>query len=555
MKFLCFCIVMTLFTGTFAGEICEAENTYTDGKIMCTDKDNTESLMLTDDIKQYPKKSDSDLSCYRNSRLIYKFREATEELDECIDVSDYFIKEEDIGKIYEMLVMSSPVSYYLTADDGSYTYYYDSYMSDEGCMVGNICPVYNLDIYDEYGSIDQNKVDAVMPELQENFEFINSELEKITDSVIPGSDTTEKLIEIHNYICSNYSYNYTEDGEGRKNTAYLMLRDKEGQCEAYASLFNYAAMALGLDTGFVISRYSDGSEYHMWNLIKNDVPVSDEGKWYHVDVTSDDTSGNGLGNISMKYFLLGDEEMRKTHDNIHIGDQVVSYGKLDVETDEYLDNAPWHDAVSQVEIADKQWYFMKSDGSGDVSLCSVPDADPAEDESEIYSFSDRWYADSSSGTYYTGVYTGLGELNGKLYFNGSNCVYAYNIKNGTVEKQTIDTDKQIFSCGIKNGCLYYGVNSGNADDLNIVEGGDIKLSDYNISGGVLEGNIMHFKVEAEDAEHELCFYVKDDEGMRCIEYDPSEGKEVDIYISSPQSYGVFLWDENMKPYTDPFISE
>lgn len=555
MKFLCFCIVVTLFTGTFAGEICEAENTYTDGKIMCTDKDNTESLMLTDDIKQYPKKSDSGLSCYCNSRLIYKFRDATEELDECIDVSDYCIKEEDIGKIYEMLVMSSPVSYYLTADDGSYTYYYDSYMSDEGCMVGNIYPVYNLDIYDEYGSIDQSKVDALMPEIQENFEFIESELKKITDSVVPGSDTIEKLVEIHNYICSNYSYNYTESGEGRKNTAFLMLRDKEGQCEAYASLFNYAAMELGLDTGLVISRYSNGSEYHMWNIIKTAIPGNDEEKWYHVDVTSDDTAGNGFGNISMKYFMLGDDEMRKTHDNIHIGDQIISYDQLDVETDEYLDDAPWRDAVSQVEIASKQWYFMKGDIRGNVSLCSVSGQDPAGDQRELYSFSDRWYINGHNGVYYIGVYTGLGELNGKLYFNGSDCIYSYDIKSEAIEKQAIDTDGQIFSCMIENGSLHYGINSGKRGDLDIVDGGSIKLSDYNISGGVLEGNIIQFKVEAEDTEHELYFYVKDDGSMRRIEYDPNGGNEVDIYINNPQSYGVFLWDENMKPYTEAFTGE
>lgn len=555
MRFLCLCIVVALFTGTFSGEICKAENTYANEKVMCTDKDNTESLMITDDIKQYPKESDVCVCDLCNLSLIYKFREATEQLNECIDISDYCITEDNIGKIYEMLVLSSPVSYYLTADDGSYTYYYDSYMSDEGCMVGNIYPVYNLDIYDEYGSIDQSKVDAVMPELQENFEFINSELEKITDSVIPGSDTIEKLVEIHNYICSNYSYNYTESGEGRKNTAFLMLRDKEGQCEAYASLFNYAAMELGLDTGLVISRYSNGSEYHMWNIIKTAIPGNDEEKWYHVDVTSDDTAGNGFGNISMKYFMLGDDEMRKTHDNIHIGDQIISYDQLDVETDEYLDDAPWRDAVSQVEIASKQWYFMKGDIRGNVSLCSVSGQDPAGDQRELYSFSDRWYINGHNGVYYIGVYTGLGELNGKLYFNGSDCIYSYDIKSEAIEKQAIDTDGQIFSCMIENGSLHYGINSGKRGDLDIVDGGSIKLSDYNISGGVLEGNIIQFKVEAEDTEHELYFYVKDDGSMRRIEYDPNGGNEVDIYINNPQSYGVFLWDENMKPYTEAFTGE
>lgn len=555
MRFLCLCIVVTLFTGTFAGEICKAENTYTNEKVMCTDKDNTESLMLTDDIKQYPKESDVCVSDCCNLRLIYKFREDTEKLNECIDVSDYCITEDDIGKIYEMLVMSSPRSYYLTADDGSYTYYYDSYMSDEGCMVGNIYPVYNLDIYDEYGSIDQSKVDAIMPEIQENFEFIDSELKKITDSIVPGSDMIEKLVEIHNYICSNYSYNYTEKGEGRKNTAYLMLRDKEGQCEAYASLFNYAAMELGFDTGLVISRYSNGAEYHMWNLIKTEIPGNDEEKWYHVDVTSDDTAGNGFGNISMKYFMLGDDEMRKTHDNIHIGDQIISYDKLDVETDEYLDNAPWRDAVSQVEIAGKQWYFMKGDIWGNVSLCSVSSQDPAGYQSELYSFSDRWYIKGHNGIYYIGVYTGLGELNGKLYFNGSDCIYSYDIKSEAVEKQTIDIDGPIFSCAIKNGSLHYGINDGKRGDLDIVDGGSIKLSDYSISGGVLDGNIIQFKVETEDTEHKLYFYVKDDGGMRRIEYDPNDGNEVDIYLDSPQSYDVFLWDENMKPYTEAFTDE
>ena len=73
-----------------------------------------------------------------------------------------------------------------------------------------------------------------------------------------------------------------------QHTAYGALVNKEAVCEGYAKAYKLLMDAMGIPCDVVIN------EEHAWNV------VCLEGKWYLVDVTNDDTSGNG-----MNFFLLG----------------------------------------------------------------------------------------------------------------------------------------------------------------------------------------------------------------------------------------------------------
>ena len=82
---------------------------------------------------------------------------------------------------------------------------------------------------------------------------------------------------------------------------YTTVRDKKCVCQGYSYLFMY-----------IMNKYfemecttvpSDACN-HMWNKVKVD------GKWYNLDLTSDDPTPNLSSLANHTYFLLSDEELK-----------------------------------------------------------------------------------------------------------------------------------------------------------------------------------------------------------------------------------------------------
>ena len=99
-----------------------------------------------------------------------------------------------------------------------------------------------------------------------------------------------------------------------KSTVYGGLIDKEAICEGYARICKYMLDTLGVTNILVVGKATNSSgktEEHMWNYVKLD------DTWYAIDCTFDDpiVIGNGtIGyDVKHKYFLLGSDELFKTH--------------------------------------------------------------------------------------------------------------------------------------------------------------------------------------------------------------------------------------------------
>ncbi len=124
---------------------------------------------------------------------------------------------------------------------------------------------------------------------KEQEEFINEELKKATDSLIyNGMSDIDKVKKISEYIESKYEYDYTL----KSTSVYTALTRTVTVCQGYSmtayKMFNYA----GIDNRIVIGTNNGAS--HSWNIVKID------GKWYHLDITNNDSTR------SNRYFLVSD---------------------------------------------------------------------------------------------------------------------------------------------------------------------------------------------------------------------------------------------------------
>lgn len=90
-------------------------------------------------------------------------------------------------------------------------------------------------------------------------------------------------------------------------TFYGVLVKKRGVCEGYANAFKLCASVMGISCENVIGYIGRNSSVgHEWNIVK-----LEDGKWYHIDVTFNDTgTKNKYCGTTYKYFCLTDEQMK-----------------------------------------------------------------------------------------------------------------------------------------------------------------------------------------------------------------------------------------------------
>ncbi|MCD7944995.1 MAG: hypothetical protein LUH43_08990, partial [Clostridia bacterium] len=120
----------------------------------------------------------------------------------------------------------------------------------------------------------------------------------------------QKVVAIHDYICSNVTYDYTnlnDDTYTLKYTAYAALINGTAVCQGYATLFYRMALMAGLDVRYISGTATNNvgeTGAHGWNIVKIG------NTYYNIDTTWDD------GTSSTAYFLKGST----TFDTDHVRD-------------------------------------------------------------------------------------------------------------------------------------------------------------------------------------------------------------------------------------------
>lgn len=124
----------------------------------------------------------------------------------------------------------------------------------------------------------------------------------------------ERALRLHDFLASVCDYDFvakeTNDRSCLARTVYSALVRRKAVCEGYAMAYRYLLNAAGIVSDVAVSV----STSHIWNYVRI------YGKWYHVDVTYDNTVGVGSpskgGSVSRRHFLMSDIKARATgHSN------------------------------------------------------------------------------------------------------------------------------------------------------------------------------------------------------------------------------------------------
>lgn len=164
-------------------------------------------------------------------------------------------------------------------------------------------------------------------EILSEIEDVNQELNRAVES-INGQQYTDRYALVHgiyNYVKELAEYNYGALDEPCNHTLTGILLDKYGHkctCEGYAKLIKWLCDYYDVPNGLVVGGSSidtEGNVYvdHIWNVV-----AMEDGKWYLVDATWDDTSGGTW------YFLAGCNTIGASGYKVcenHIGSPFFSY--------------------------------------------------------------------------------------------------------------------------------------------------------------------------------------------------------------------------------------
>ena len=161
---------------------------------------------------------------------------------------------------------------------------------------------------------------------------LNARAKAMMKKVSNWDSQLEKVEKIHDAIIKRSNYDYTSYYSGKlredSGSVYGNLVRGRSVCAGYAEAFQLVALKAGLQSRYVCN----GS--HAWNLVRVG------GKWYHIDVCWDDTSGS-----KRKYFLKGSKTMAKVKSH---GIKDCYPSKVSVSKGDYVVKAP------PVEVVDDE---------------------------------------------------------------------------------------------------------------------------------------------------------------------------------------------------------
>jgi transglutaminase/protease-like cytokinesis protein 3 len=130
----------------------------------------------------------------------------------------------------------------------------------------------------------------------------------------------EKELAIHDWIAEWTAYDEgllsnAPDAEPHpeNDNPYGLLIGQQAACEGYALTFQLFMDMLGIECITVYGTVLWGEEEHVWNMVR-----LDDGEWYCVDVTWDDTAdvlgregaptGRKYFNVTSDYMLYNDHQ-------------------------------------------------------------------------------------------------------------------------------------------------------------------------------------------------------------------------------------------------------
>ena len=257
----------------------------------------------------------------------------------------------------------------------------------------------------------------------------NIAMKKILQTVDPMWSDLETALYLHDYLCMNYSYDETLT----HYTAYELLTEGTGVCQAYTLTYNALLEACGIESSYVVSREMN----HAWNVVTID------GTIYNVDVTYDDPSPDRQGKASHTYFLCSDSKMKDDHAF------TLQEGFGQCYSTAYDSDMPWQDSATGFVPVGNAFYYIR-----DGKLYRLTDGS----EEYIDTIYATWYASSTS--YWQGNFSALWADGDRLLYSKPDCIMSYDPANGQFDVfYNHSYGPDIYGFQIKDGQLLLQLSS------------------------------------------------------------------------------------------------
>ena len=344
-----------------------------------------------------------------------------------LGISKYY----DFDRIFFQIMDEHPEFFYLS------TYYYASWS-------GSTFTHFSVSFtYEDIEEIAEKKA------------LFDEACDKILSKVDPSWSDYEKALYMHDYIVLHAEYNsdYDEwDCDTEDYNAYGILVNGMGICSGYAYAYAHLLNLVGVENTFAESDDMD----HLWNLVKIDE------KYYHADLTFDDTEYNNIGRVKHSNFLLSDSAIVNASGTEHTGWQ--EYTDI-VAEDTRFDDYFWRDIESGFFSIDGLWYFV--DKKGNIKSYDFT----SESENMVLSVNTTWKKGGTTNVLLNDKYVRILEYNDRILYNTDSEVFITDVKEVAPEKifEADTSTGYIYGIGIKQDKLTYCLKTRSGDRENSIE--------------------------------------------------------------------------------------
>jgi hypothetical protein len=250
----------------------------------------------------------------------------------------------------------------------------------------------------------------------------------LAEALLPGMSDLQKVLALHDWLAIRVSYDRdTYEGTSVDEDAYNAfgaLVKRKAVCQGYSMAYIALLDRCGIPAVYASSEAMN----HGWTLVKLD------GSWYHVDVTWDDPAPDRLGKADHTFFLVSDRAIRVRDSgsgNLHYSwSATASAGD-----DRYDEGQFWTRLEQPLIFTDSStvWH-LSSEGQGSEQTVSLQRRDWASGtETAAATVVDYWPVYGKEGYFWTSIYSGLCLWDGRIWFNGSTALYAYDPAEDSME--------------------------------------------------------------------------------------------------------------------------
>lgn len=191
-------------------------------------------------------------------------REGFYSFSESIDIREYKIPPSELTRLVSSVIKDDPYLFFVN--------WHMSFSFVEGGHVLSLRPTYNMTEEEVFFAL----------------EYCKERAREIASAAADCEGQGAMALFVHDYICYNFGYDETMESDDLLD----FFKSGKGTCQGYAAAYMAVLRELGIPCHYVAS----DTISHIWNLVEID------GEWYHVDLTWDDSTGEG----SRRHFLLSD---------------------------------------------------------------------------------------------------------------------------------------------------------------------------------------------------------------------------------------------------------